>query len=114
MSTATAVRAFAIDKTHSEAAFQVRHLITKVRGRFADFAGTIQFDAEQPARSSVSFTIQAASIDTATPDRDAHLNKRGIRNVVEWSKTRRGGQMVDWIKVHEVPRACESAYGLCE
>ncbi len=37
MTTATAVRAFAIDKTHSEATFQVRHLITKVRGRFADF-----------------------------------------------------------------------------
>ncbi|MBL8137671.1 MAG: YceI family protein [Acidobacteria bacterium] len=73
MSTATAVRAFAIDKTHSEAAFQVRHLITKVRGRFGDFAGTVQFDADEPARSSVNFTIQAASIDTATPDRDAHL-----------------------------------------
>ena len=71
--TATALRTFAIDKTHSEAAFQVRHLITKVRGRFADFAGSIQFDADQPARSTVSFVIQAASIDTNTPDRDAHL-----------------------------------------
>lgn len=48
------------------------------------------------------------------PDRDEHLNKRGIRNVVEWSKTKRGGQLIDWIKVHEEPRACESAYGLCE
>lgn len=73
MSTATAVRAFAIDKTHSEATFQVRHLITKVRGRFADFAGTIHFNADQPAQSSVNFTIQAASVDTSTPDRDAHL-----------------------------------------
>jgi polyisoprenoid-binding protein YceI len=73
MTTAPAVRAFAIDKTHSEATFQVRHLITKVRGRFADFAGTINFDADQPAQSSVSLTIQAASIDTSTPDRDAHL-----------------------------------------
>jgi polyisoprenoid-binding protein YceI len=73
MTTATAVRTFAIDKTHSEATFQVRHLITKVRGRFADFAGTITFNEAQPAQSSVSFTIQAASIDTSTPDRDAHL-----------------------------------------
>lgn len=73
MTTATAVRTFQIDKTHSEAAFQVRHLITKVRGRFADFAGTVDFDAEAPARSKVHFTIQAASIDTNTPDRDAHL-----------------------------------------
>ena len=73
MTTAAAVRTFAIDKTHSEATFQVRHLITKVRGRFADFAGTITFNEAQPAQSSVSFEIQAASIDTSTPDRDAHL-----------------------------------------
>lgn len=48
------------------------------------------------------------------PDRDAHLNKRGIRNVVEWSKTQRGGRLLDWIRVTEEPRACASAYGLCE
>jgi polyisoprenoid-binding protein YceI len=73
MSTATAVRTFEIDKTHSEATFQVRHLITKVRGRFADFSGTIDFNADQPTQSSVNVTIQATSIDTSTPDRDAHL-----------------------------------------
>lgn len=64
---------YAIDKTHSEAVFQVRHLITKVRGRFTDFSGTIQFDPAQPEVSSVSITISAASIDTGTPDRDTHL-----------------------------------------
>ncbi|MDO9131988.1 phosphoadenosine phosphosulfate reductase family protein [Hydrogenophaga sp.] len=48
------------------------------------------------------------------PDRDAHLNKRGIRNVVQWSKTQRGGQLVDFIRVFDEPKACESAYGLCE
>lgn len=73
MSTATTVRTFAIDKTHSEAAFQVRHLITKVRGRFADFSGAIEFDTANPTASKVRFEIQAASIDTSTPDRDAHL-----------------------------------------
>jgi polyisoprenoid-binding protein YceI len=69
----TSTRTFTIDKTHSEATFQVRHLVTKVRGHFADFAGTIQFNDEAPDQSSVSFTIQAASIDTQTADRDAHL-----------------------------------------
>jgi polyisoprenoid-binding protein YceI len=62
-----------IDKTHSEVTFQVRHLVTRVRGRFTDFTGAIQFDAAQPEQSSVAFTINAASIDTGTPDRDAHL-----------------------------------------
>src|SRR5471032_2732180 len=70
---ATAVRTFAIDKTHSEVTFQVRHLVTKVRGHFTDFSGTVAFDAAQPEKSSIAFSINTASIDTGTPDRDAHL-----------------------------------------
>ena len=42
--TAAPATTFAIDKAHSEIAFQVRHLITKVRGRFADFEGGVTFD----------------------------------------------------------------------
>jgi polyisoprenoid-binding protein YceI len=64
---------FAIDKAHSEAVFQVRHLITKVRGRFTDFEGAILFDEAQPDVSSVNVTIRTASIDTSQPDRDTHL-----------------------------------------
>ena len=48
------------------------------------------------------------------PVRDAHLNKRGIRKVVEWSKTQRGGRLMDFIRISEEPAACSSAYGLCE
>jgi polyisoprenoid-binding protein YceI len=69
----TGTRTFRIDKAHSEAIFQVRHLVTKVRGRFTDFEGTIEYDEADPTRSSVNFTIQATSIDTAEPDRDKHL-----------------------------------------
>ena len=69
----TSTRTFVIDKAHSEATFQVRHLVTKVRGHFSEFAGTIKYNDETPEQSSVSFTIQAASIDTKTADRDAHL-----------------------------------------
>lgn len=71
--TATATRTFAVDKAHSEALFQVRHLVTKVRGSFSEFDGTIEFDEAQPTTSSVAFTVQAASIDTNNADRDAHL-----------------------------------------
>ena len=55
--TSTGLRTFTIDKAHSEATFQVRHLITKVRGRFSDFEGTLQFDEVHPEQSSVSFTM---------------------------------------------------------
>jgi polyisoprenoid-binding protein YceI len=73
IATAPTTRTFTIDKAHSEAAFQVRHLITKVRGRFSEFEGRIEFDEEQPERSAVAVTIDAASIDTNEPDRDTHL-----------------------------------------
>src|SRR5215510_4735753 len=67
-------RTFTIDKAHSEAAFTVRHLmIAKVRGKFLDFDGSIQFDEANPAQSSATFNIKAASIDTSEPDRDKHL-----------------------------------------
>ncbi len=71
--TSAPARTFTIDKTHSEATFQVRHLVTKVRGRFTDFSGTVQLDEAHAEQSSVSISINTASIDTGTPDRDAHL-----------------------------------------
>jgi polyisoprenoid-binding protein YceI len=70
---ATATRTYEIDKSHSEAGFEVRHLLTRVRGRFADFDGTIKIDDEKPELSSVTITIKAASIDTNEPNRDTHL-----------------------------------------
>src|SRR4029079_9581401 len=79
----TGLRTFSIDKAHSEATFQVRHLITKVRGRFQDFAGTGQLDHAKPEQSSVSFTIQTSSIDTSEPDRDKHLQSGDFFSVAE-------------------------------
>ena len=62
-----------IDKAHSEMLLTVRHLVTKVRGHFTDFSGTLQFDPAQPERASISIKIDAASVDTGTGDRDTHL-----------------------------------------
>ncbi len=66
-------RAYTMDKAHSEVTFQVRHLLTKVRGRFSDFAGTVHLDEQVPENSSVLLTIDAASVDTNNADRDQHL-----------------------------------------
>jgi polyisoprenoid-binding protein YceI len=64
---------YEIDPTHTVVEFVVRHLgLAKVRGRFNEFSGTIRI-AEDVLDSSVEATIQAASIDTRSPDRDAHL-----------------------------------------
>ena len=48
-------------------------MVTKVRGSFNEFEGTGYFDAEDPPKSSLQLTIQAASIDTRNADRDGHL-----------------------------------------
>jgi polyisoprenoid-binding protein YceI len=79
--TATAVRTYQIDKAHSEATFQVRHLLTKVRGRFSDFAGVVHFDEAHPEQSSIDFTVQTASIDTDEADRDKHLRSADFFDV---------------------------------
>ena len=82
--TAVATRTHKIDKSHSEATFQVRHLLTKVRGRFSDFDGTIDLDEAQPEQGSVSITIQAASIDTNEPARDTHLRSADFFSAEEY------------------------------
>jgi polyisoprenoid-binding protein YceI len=70
----TATGTYAIDPTHSRIGFVARHaMVTKVRGSFNDFEGSGYFDADDPAKSQVRLTIQAASIDTRNADRDAHL-----------------------------------------
>ena len=62
-----------IDASHSEVSFQVRHLVTQVRGNFNDYEGTINLDPANLERSSVDFRIKAASIDTNNAERDKHL-----------------------------------------
>ena len=64
---------YTVDKNHSEAAFQVRHILTKVRGTFRDFAGTINYDKAKPENSTVEFRIKTTSIDTGNQKRDDHL-----------------------------------------
>lgn len=62
-----------IDASHSEVSFQVRHLVTQVRGNFNDYEGTIHLDPANLEKSGVDFRIKAASIDTNNADRDKHL-----------------------------------------
>lgn len=79
--TATALKTYQIDPAHSEATFQVRHLITKVRGRFPEFEGTITFAPDDVANSSVVFAIQTKSIDTNQAQRDEHLRSADFFDV---------------------------------
>jgi len=65
---------FTIDPVHSTVEFAVKHMmIATVRGRFGEFEGTIRFDDEDPARSSVQAVIQSSSVDSGVAMRDDDL-----------------------------------------
>ncbi len=64
---------YVVDRPHSQATFTVRHMMSKVSGKFDDFAGNVSLDRANPAASSVEFTIKTASVDTGIADRDKHL-----------------------------------------
>lgn len=64
---------WAVDSSHSNVEFVVRHMmVSKVRGRFNSFSGEANI-AENLVDSSVSATIEVASIDTRDAARDGHL-----------------------------------------
>ena len=65
---------YTIDASHSRLGFVARHaMVTKVRGQFGAFEGTAHIDTVAPANSKVELSINAASIDTRSEDRDGHL-----------------------------------------
>ncbi len=76
-----AAEPFAVDKVHSEATFQIRHMMSKVSGKFDDFSGKINVDRAKPSASSVEFTIKAASINTGNADRDKDLRSANFFDV---------------------------------
>jgi polyisoprenoid-binding protein YceI len=71
---------YTIDPSHSEVGFTVRHLMSKVRGQFRDFEGTITI-ASNPLDSAAEATISLSSVDTRNADRDAHLKSGDFFNV---------------------------------
>ena len=65
---------YVLDASHSQLGFIARHaMVTKVRGSFNEVEGTSTFDGANPSASSLSVSIKAASIDTRSEGRDAHL-----------------------------------------
>ncbi len=63
-----------IDSAHSEINFSVRHMmISKVRGQFEAFSGSVNFDENAPENTTVDIEIDINSINTKEGERDGHL-----------------------------------------
>lgn len=73
-----------IDPTHSTVTFTVKHLmISKVRGSFDGFSGTI-VTSEVPAENSITASIEMATINTNQADRDNHLRTNDFFKIDEF------------------------------
>jgi polyisoprenoid-binding protein YceI len=69
-----ATKTWALDPTHSELQFKVKHLmITNVTGQFKSITASVNSDDENFKNAEVSFSAQINSIDTANEQRDGHL-----------------------------------------
>ena len=82
---AAAQETWQLDPPHSSAQFSVRHLgVSTVRGAFTKVSGTVQYDAANPANSSLQATIDAASVDTRVDARDNDLRSPNYLDVKKY------------------------------
>ena len=75
------------DRSHSNLGFWVRHLmVSRVRGSFASWTGTLVVDDADPSQSKVTAEIDAASIESKDEKRDGHLKGADFLDVEKHPK----------------------------
>ena len=90
-----------LDVDHSRIGFSIRHLgVAKVRGLFRDFAATLDI-GDSVDSTSITATVDLASIDTANADRDSHVRSAelldiGQRPTMTFASTAITGSESDW------------------
>lgn len=76
---------YTLDPQHTRLGFVARHaMVTKVRGSFNEFSGTVTVDGENPENSSVEVNIDTNSIDTRNEQRDGHLRTNDFLDIEKY------------------------------
>lgn len=79
-----AANTWQIDASHSELSFRIRHFVSKVRGTFGKWRGTVVADPQELGSGSVQIVIDASSIDTNHERRDADLKSANFFEVEKY------------------------------
>ena len=75
---------YQLDAAHKRVGFVARHMmVSKVRGEFTEASATIVI-AEDPLQSSATATIQAASFDSSSEQRDGHVKGADFLDVEKY------------------------------
>lgn len=86
MTTQTATK-WAIDPSHSEITFKVKHLVVAtVTGKFNTFEGSLETANDDFSDANINFTADIESIDTGNADRDGHLKSDDFFNAEAFPK----------------------------
>lgn len=76
------VTTWGVDPAHSVAEFKVRHMmISNVKGHFSGITGSLKLNEADVTKSGVEASIEAASLNTREPQRDAHLKSADFLEV---------------------------------
>ena len=89
---------YKIDPDHSTVGFKIRHLLSKVSGRFDRYQGVINYDPADSKAWKTQATIDAASINTNTPKRDEHLRSPDFFDVKTYPSITFVSQKVTGVK----------------
>jgi polyisoprenoid-binding protein YceI len=84
-----------IDPSHSQVGFKIRHIVSKVKGKFNDFSGTVDFDPAKIEKTKASVIIKTASVDTDQEKRDAHLKSPDFFNVEKFPELKFEGNKAE-------------------
>lgn len=85
--TTQATTTWAIDPSHSEISFKVKHLVvTTLTGKFDAFEGKLESTADDFSNASIQFSADINSINTGNADRDGHLKSDDFFNAASFPK----------------------------
>jgi len=87
---------WALDPSHSEIAFKVKHLmITNVKGVFKDFSASVTTTGGDFITSDIEFSLNPSSVDTGAPDRDNHLKSADFFDVEKYGRLSFSGKKAE-------------------